>query len=98
MKIDIEYYDAVELPDEVFPSLEDQGVIVNKGWDYCIFLEEKYMYKFSLFEGERNRNGSELETNSYTLSKILNGCSDNRWYLVKDFLGKKGILGVAYDD
>jgi len=83
-----EFYETLE--DEVIDSLWKQNVNMDD-WDYMLFFPEKYKAEFPVGFDDIN-----LEPRSYNVDRLLNGCCSNKWYPVKDFMGKQGILGVAY--
>lgn len=87
-----EFYDSSskKMTREVRDSLWDQKVDMDD-WDYMLFFSAKYTMEFPQGWG----NG-EIEPENYNVSRLLNGSARNRWYAVKNFLGKEGFLGIAY--
>ena len=92
--IKFEYYDNTELTDEERDALWDQDVCMDD-WDYMLFHEvEGDLDKLEWIEHQDlmscfTRPDSNIE-------RLLTGCCYNLWYKVKNFKGRKGVLGVAY--
>ena len=86
--MNFEFHDNVDM-DEL-NNLAKQKVDIDD-WDYMIFFEAKFISKFP--EGWSRFS---IEPDNYSIQRLLSGSADNRWYLVEDFMGKKGFLGVAY--
>lgn len=82
-----------ELTDEVLQRLWDQNISMDD-WDYVLFLEEKYKDRFYLQEEDNEL--MIVNSTSFYIDSLLQGCCANKWFYVKDFMGRSGILGVAY--
>jgi hypothetical protein len=63
-------------------------------WDYVLFVGMEHRDEFIICENDYSRGN--LEPKSYLIDKLLTGCCTNAWYEVKDFMGREGILGIAY--
>lgn len=79
-----------EITREIIDSLWKQNVDMDD-WDYMIFFEAKYKAEFPT-----GWDDITIEPKNYNVARMLNGCCRNKWYPVKDFMGKKGFLGIAY--
>lgn len=86
-----EFYSPDDITSLTTDSLWKQGVCMDD-WDYMIFFEDDTIE----LKQEKNRWTFELSPANYEVSRLLNGCCSNTWYLVSDFMGRKGVLGVAY--
>ena len=84
-----EYYS--EIQSDIAKKLKGQGVCMDD-WDYMLFFEEDEIELVT----ERKRWRVELTPKDDGVSRLLTGRCSNRWYPVNDFMGRKGILGVAY--
>lgn len=80
-----------DLDDEVMDSLRDQYVDMDD-WDYMLFVEDCFREHFS----PEQHTSSILVPNSHKVEGLLNGSCSNLWYAIDNFMGQKGILGVAY--
>lgn len=77
------------LPEDCYESLWNQGVSMDD-WDYLLFVPKEYEKHFSI------DSEGELSPKWYSLEKLLQGSCTNKWYEVKDFVGREGFIGVAY--
>lgn len=86
-----EFYDMAssDITTKVVLHLADQGVCMDD-WDYMLFFETKYKREFP------KEWDCGIEPRNYNVQQLLRGCCSNKWYVVDDFLGRKGFLGVAY--
>jgi hypothetical protein len=84
-----EYYS--EIQSDIAKKLSEQGVSTDD-WDYMLFFEED---EIELVR-ERKRWRVELTPKDDGVSRLLTGRCSNIWYPVNDFMGRKGVLGVAY--
>jgi hypothetical protein len=76
------------LADEVLDSLRDAKINVDD-WDYVLFIEQEYEHQFVILD-------EGLEPRSYEVQGLLHGSCGNCWYYVMDFMGRTGIIGIAY--
>lgn len=90
--IDFEFYEYGDLDAEEINSLASQKVYMSY-WDYVLFVPSSFSKYFVASEGTKG----ELEPISYQVQRLLTGCAHNSWHKVKDFKGRQGILGVAYN-
>lgn len=85
-----------KLPSEIVDKLRDQKVDMDD-WDYLLFIDIEFSENFNRLKvDEDSFYRGNLEAKSYLVDKLLNGCCTNAWYEVSDFMGKRGIVGLAY--
>lgn len=77
-----------KLADEVLDCMREEGISVDD-WDYVLFVDTEYEHHFVLVD-------EKLEPRSYEVEGLLHGSCSNNWHYVMDFMGRKGILGIAY--
>ena len=82
-----------KLSDEIIDDLWSQEIDMDD-WDYVLFLEEQFKDEF-FSENQFDLRGN-LQCNSWQIDKLLQGGCSNVWYSIKDFMGRKGVLGIAY--
>jgi hypothetical protein len=82
-----EFYERLD--DDTIEALWKQYVCMDD-WDYILFVPIQPELPFTK---DRDDN---VVSDSYQIDRLLNGCCQNRWYQVKNFRGKEGIIGVAY--
>lgn len=90
--IKFEFHDILD--EETIEALWDQDVNMDD-WDYLLFVPKKFKNQFQDIEEDVGVRGKK-EPISYQIAGLLNGRCANAWYPVKNFKGKKGIVGVAY--
>jgi hypothetical protein len=81
------------LDQETILKLWDQNIIMDD-WNYVLFIDEEFNSEF--LEIPHFPTTILLHPKSIYISDLLQGSYENRWYAVNDFMGRKGILGVAY--
>ncbi len=91
-----EFYDSEskEITQEFIDHLWKLDICMDD-WDYMLFFESG----FKTWEDEpchSNMWTIELRPTNSHIECLLNGYCYNKWYPIDDFMGKKGILGVAY--
>ena len=87
MKITFEFYE--KLPESAIQSLWDQNICMDD-WDYLLFFENSELFEKSEYFD------TILVPKSYVMGTLLSGCSSNKWFPVDDFMGRKGVIGIAY--
>lgn len=78
------------LADEVLDCLRSQDINIDD-WDYMLFVEEHFEHEFAMHQESRI-----MEPLSHEVEGLLHGSCSNIWYSLTDFMGRKGILGIAY--
>ena len=80
-----------DLSEKYILSLSDQGVDVDD-WDYLLFFPAngtRAILPYGFKEGP-------IEPKENALGRLLNGSYKNVWYFVDNFMGRSGVIGVAY--
>ncbi len=85
-----EFYEEDDLSQVAIDSLWKQQINMDD-WDYLLFFESENF----LVECE-SRFTHELHPKDYNISRLLTGCCCNKWRFIKDFMGRTGVVGVAY--
>ncbi len=88
--IKFEFYEPANLQQQEIKSLWLQDINMDN-WDYMLFFENED--DFSI--------GDEIfklvvHPKNFNVGNLLSGCCANIWYPVKNFHGRKGIIGIAY--
>lgn len=85
-----------DLDRETIDSLWEQDIDMDD-WDYVLFVPKKYESEFEKDEDSWRGQGrlGTVRPKSCQVDRLMNGSCANVWYTCK-FMGKQGILGVAY--
>lgn len=62
--------------------------LIDQLWEQKVCMDD---WDYGLFI-----ESSEELLLEHDLENLLHGCCYNKWYFVKDFKGKSGMLGLAY--
>ena len=88
----IEFYDCEEIDRETADELWEQGVPLED-YDYCLFILHTFKSEFDEISIDDKIQYVPI---NFNIGRLLGGSCANNWYPVKNFRGKRGILGVAY--
>jgi len=92
--IKFEYWLPEELNEEQKDALWAEDVCMDD-IDYMLFFEELEIVK-PVIPHRLRYFKYKIEPVDAQIECLLHGCCENKWYEVKDFCGRSGILGVAY--
>jgi len=90
MKFEFHDSSSKKITRAVIDKLWEQNVDMDD-WDYMLFFAITYEAEFP-----KGWDNVTIEPSNYNVSRLLNGSCRNKWYPIRDFLGKQGFLGVAY--
>jgi hypothetical protein len=76
-------------------SVEEEEYLLSQeinldDWGHMVFVESFHDFKINPV------CYPEITMKNYSVTRLLNESSRNTWYLIQNFKGKNGVLGIAY--